>query len=281
MRNIKLVCDSLADLPKELIQKYDIEIVPLSVLFDGKEYIDGIDITKDEFYKMLRENKTLPKTSQVTYMSFKNTFERLINEAMDVLYIGGSSKISGTYQSAVMAKNDIEGNVYTFDSLSASIGGACIILSAARLINEGKSIEEIISYLEKLRDNTSVFFTVDTLEYLQKGGRISLTKAAIGNMLNIKPIIALEEGSVKSLSQARGKKQVISKILELLKQNHGSDLTNKHIVIGCGDNIDELEMLKKKIMEEFNIGSLLEVNIGSCICAHTGPSVLGIACSDK
>lgn len=123
-----------------------------------------------------------------------------------------------------MVKNDIEGNVCTFDSLSASIGETCIVLSATRLINEGKSIKDIISYLEKLRDNNSVFFTVDTLEYLQKGGRISVTKAAIGNILNIKPIITLEEGSVKALSQARGKKQVISNILELVKQNHGSYL---------------------------------------------------------
>lgn len=281
MINIKLVCDSLADLPKELIKKYDIEVVPLSILFNGKEYIDGVDITKDEFYKMLRESKDLPKTSQVTYMSFKNTFERLIDEGNDILYIGGSSNISGTYQSAVMAKNDTKGNIYTFDSLSASIGITCIILSAARLIKQGKNIEDIILYLEKIRDNTSVFFTVDTLEYLQKGGRISSTKASIGNMLNIKPIISLEEGSIKALSQARGKKQVISKILELIKNNYGNDLTNKNLIIGCGDNTDELEILKNKVIDEFKVDNLLQVNIGSCICAHTGPSILGIACCDK
>ena len=281
MINIKLVCDSLADLPKELIKKYDIEVVPLSILFNGKEYIDGVDITKDEFYKMLRESKDLPKTSQVTYMNFKNTFERLIDEGNDILYIGGSSNISGTYQSAVMAKNDTKGNIYTFDSLSASIGITCITLSAARLIKQGKNIEDIILYLEKIRDNTSVFFTVDTLEYLQKGGRISSTKASIGNMLNIKPIISLEEGSIKALSQARGKKQVISKILEFIKNNYGNDLTNKNLIIGCGDNTDELEILKNKVIDEFKVDNLLQVNIGSCICAHTGPSILGIACCDK
>lgn len=281
MNNIKIVCDSLADLPKELIQKYDIEVVPLSVLFNEKEYIDGIDITKDEFYKILRENKSLPKTSQVTYMSFKTTFEKFLNEGKDILYIGGSSNISGTYQSAVMAKNDIEGNVYTFDSLSASIGGGCMILSAAKLINEGKNIEEVITHLENIRDNASVLFTVDTLEYLQKGGRISLTKATIGNMLNLKPIICLEEGYVKALGQARGKKQVISKILDLIKEKHGNDLTNKHLIIGCGDNEEELDLLKKRVMDEFTVGNIEVVNIGSCICAHTGPSVLGIACCDK
>lgn len=281
MNNIKIVCDSLTDLPKELIEKYDIEVVPLSIIFNEKEYIDGIDITKDEFYKMLRENESLPKTSQVTYMSFKNAFEKYTKDNIDVLYIGGSSNLSGTYQSGVMAKNDIEGNVYTFDTLSASLGSVCIVLTAAELANEGKSIEEIISKLEVIRDNTSLFFTVDTLEYLQKGGRISLTKATIGNMLNIKPIICLEDGLVKPLTQVRGKKQVVGKIIELIKEKHGEDLTNKRVVIGCGDNLSDLELLKKKLVEELKVGDSIFINIGSCICAHTGPAVLGIACSDK
>ncbi|MEG1312254.1 MAG: DegV family protein [Romboutsia sp.] len=281
MNNIKIICDSLTDIPTELIEKYDIDIVPLSVIFNDKEYIDGIDITKDEFYKMLRDNESLPKTSQVTYMSFKKVFEKYIKENKSVLYIGGSSNLSGTYQSAVMAKNDIEGEIYTFDSLSASIGGACIVLSAAKLVKEDKDINEILSHLEKLRNSISVFFTVDTLEYLQKGGRISLAKATIGNMLSIKPVISLEDGLVKPLAQARGKKQVIGKIVDLIKENHSQDLTNKRIIIGCGDNNQDLDLLKKKIMEELKIGDLIFVNIGSCICAHTGPSVVGIACCDK
>ncbi|MGX4600600.1 DegV family protein [Faecalimicrobium sp. JNUCC 81] len=281
MNNIKIVCDSLTDLPKELIEKYDIEVVPLSVIFNEKEYIDGIDITKDQFYNMLRENESLPKTSQVTYMNFKTTFEKYTKDSIDVLYIGGSSNLSGTYQSGVMAKNDIEGNVYTFDSLSASLGLGCIVLTAAELVKEGKSIEEIISKLESLRNNTSVLFTVDTLEYLQKGGRISSAKATIGNMLNIKPVICLEDGLVKPLAQSRGKKQVISKMVELIKENHGEDLTNKRVIIGCGDNKSDLELLKKKLSEELKVGELIFINIGSSICAHTGPAVVGIACSDK
>lgn len=281
MNNIKIVCDSLTDLPKELIEKYDIEIVPLSIIFNEKEYVDGIDMTKDEFYKMLRENESLPKTSQVTYMSFKNAFEKYTKDNKNVLYIGGSSNLSGTYQSGVMAKNDIKGNIYTFDSLSASFGSGCIVLTAAQLAKEGKSIEEIIAKLEVLRDNISVFFTVDTLEYLQKGGRISLTKATIGNMLNIKPVICLEDGAVSLLAQARGKKQVIGKIVGLIKENHGEDLTNKRVIIGCGDNQSDLELLKKKLAEELKVGDLIFINIGSCICAHTGPAVVGIACSDK
>ena len=281
MSNIKIICDSLADLPKELIDKYDIHVVPLSVIFDEKEYVDGIDITKEEFYKMLRQSDKLPKTSQVTYMSFKNAFEKYIEQGKTVLYIGGSSNASGTYQSAVMAKNDIEGDLHTFDSLSLSIGIGGFIVSAAKLANEGKSVAEIISHLEKLKDTSTVLFTVDTLEYLQKGGRVSLAKATIGNMLNIKPLLGVEDGLVAPVAQARGKKQIVSKMVELLKEKHGEDLTDKHIIIGCGDNEDDLDILRKKLESELKLGEVISVNIGSCICAHSGPGVVGLACCDR
>lgn len=280
MDNIKIICDSLSDIPMELIEKYDIEVVPLSIMFNEKEYIDGIDITKVEFYKMLRENDKLPKTSQVTYMAFKNIFEKYISQNRQIIYIGGSSKTSGTYQSAVMAKNDIkQGSINTFDSLSLSIGIGCMVLIAAKLAKEGKKVEEILNHLENLRSNVSLLFTVETLDYLQKGGRISLAKATIGNMLNIKPILCLEDGLIKPIFQVRGKKQAINKIVDIIKEQYGEDLSNKQVIVGCGD-ID-LEALKKKLNEEFKLEELLEVNLGSCICAHTGPGVFGIACCDK
>lgn len=281
MNNIKIVCDSLADLPKEIVEKYDIHVIPLSVIFNDKEYIDGIDITKEEFYKMLRDNDSMPKTSQITYMSFKNVFDKYLEEGKKVLYIGGSSSASGTYQSAVMAKNDTDGELYTFDSLSLSIGIAGFIISAGEMVKEGMQIPGIIEKLETLKSSSSVFFTVDTLEYLQKGGRISFAKATIGNMLNIKPILSIEDGGVKSSGQGRGKKQVILKIIDTIKERYGSDLRNKQVVIGCGDNEEDLEILRKRINEELEIGEILCVNIGSCICAHSGPSVVGISCCDK
>ncbi|MDK2585180.1 DegV family protein [Romboutsia sedimentorum] len=280
MDNIKIICDSLSDIPMELIEKYDIEVVPLSIMFNEKEYIDGIDLTKVEFYKMLRENDKLPKTSQVTYMAFKNIFEKYISQNRQIIYIGGSSKTSGTYQSAVMAKNDIkQGSINTFDSLSLSIGIGCMVLIAAKLAKEGKKVEEILNHLENLRSNVSLLFTVETLDYLQKGGRISLAKATIGNMLNIKPILCLEDGLIKPIFQVRGKKQAINKIVDIIKEQYGEDLSNKQVIVGCGD-ID-LEALKKKLNEEFKLEEILEVNLGSCICAHTGPGVFGIACCDK
>lgn len=280
MSNIKIVCDSLADLPNDIIQKYDIHVIPLSVLFNDKEYVDGIDISKNEFYKMLRENESMPKTSQVTYMSFKDVFDKYIEENKTVLYIGGSSNASGTFQSGVMAKNDTKGEIYTFDSLSLSIGIPGFIIAAGEMVKQGKQINEIVDSLERLKENSMVLFTVDTLEYLQKGGRVSLAKATIGNMLNIKPILSIEDGFVKPSGQARGKKQVMYKIVESLKDKFGDNLSDKRIVIGCGDQEEDLELLKKKLYDEIKVGEIYSVNIGSCICAHSGPSVVGIACTD-
>lgn len=281
MNNIKLICDSLSDIPKELIDKYDIHVVPLTVIFGGKEYIDGIDLSKQEFYKMLRNSEDMPKTSQCTYIQFRDVFKRYLNEGNDILYIGGSSVASGTFQSAMMAKNDLDGNIYMIDTQNLSIGSGCLLLSAAEMLERKVDIKDILNHLENLKESVKVLFTVDTLEYLQKGGRISLAKATIGNMLNIKPILAIEEGLVKPINQVRGKKQVVSKILSLIKENFGEDLIKKRIILGFGDNDKEFNSFVERLKEEFKVGEIISVNVSTCICAHSGPGIIGIACCDK
>ncbi len=281
MNKIKLICDSLSDIPKELLETYDIHEVPLTVIFDGKEYIDGIDLSKEEFYKMLRNSENMPKTSQCTYIQFRDVFKKYLNEDKDILYIGGSSTASGTLQSAMMAKNDLEGNIYIIDTQNLSIGSGCFLLSAAEMIEKNKNIEDIVDHLEKIKNNIEVLFTVDTLDYLQKGGRISLAKATIGNMLNIKPILSIQDGLVKPVNQVRGKKQVVSKIIALIKEKFGEDLSDKRIILGYGDNESEIISVEEKLKSEFNISEILTVNVSSCICAHTGPGIIGIACCNK
>ncbi|MBC8631888.1 DegV family protein [[Eubacterium] tenue] len=281
MNNIKLICDSLSDIPKELIDKYDIHVVPLTVIFEGKEYIDGIDLSKQEFYKMLRNSEDMPKTSQCTYIQFRDAFKKYLNKGNDILYIGGSSVASGTFQSAMMAKNDLYGNIYMVDTQNLSIGSGCLLLSAAEMLERKADIKDILNHLENLKESVKVLFTVDTLEYLQKGGRISLAKATIGNMLNIKPVLSIEEGLVKPINQVRGKKQVVSKILSLIKENFGEDLTKKRIILGFGDNNKEFNSFVEKLKEDFKIDEIISVNVSTCICAHSGPGIIGIACCDK
>ena len=273
---IKIVCDSMSDVPEVIIEKYDVEIVPLTVIFNGVEYIDGIDINNKQFYKMLRESEVMPKTSQVTYSQFKEVFEKYKDD--EVLYIGGSSSASGTYQSAVIAKNDGYENVHVFDTQNLSTGSALFVIKACEMREKGYSIEEIIENLNLLKGSEELIASVDTLEYLKKGGRISSTKAMIGNLLSIKPILTVENGLVSQKSQVRGKKHIYSELVKYISDVYNKDLEDKTVILGCGDNEEDLETLKNHLTEECKVKDVYNVNIGCGICSHAGPGVLIISC---
>lgn len=257
---IKIICDSISDVPKEIIERYDVEVVPLTVIFNGTEYIDGIDINNKQFYKMLRESEVMPKTSQVTYAQFKDVFEKYKDQ--EVLYIGGSSAASGTYQSAVLAKGDEYDNVYTFDTQNLSIGSALFVIKACEMKERGLSIDKIVENLKSLKGKEDLIAAVDTLEYLKKGGRISSTKAMIGNLLSIKPILGVENGLVSQKSQVRGSKQVYSTLIKGIANACNNDLENKTVILGCGDNEKDLDTLKNHLTEEYNIKDLYFAKIG-------------------
>lgn len=275
---IKIICDSMSDLPLNILEKYDIDVIPLTVIFNDTEYLDGETLTKDEFYKMLRETDMMPKTSQATYVQFKSVFEKYDNPDTEVIYIAGSSVASGTYQSATLAKSDGHDNVTLFDTKNVAIGSALFVIKACEMAKKGHPVEEIVSTLEKFRDKVEVVFSVDTLEYLKMGGRISSTKAALGNLLSIKPILEVKDGLVAQKSQVRGKKQVYSALAKSIVSKFGKDLKNRSIIIGCGDNKEDLEVAREAIMKEAEIGEFYYVNIGCVVCSHSGPGILGISC---
>ena len=274
---IKIICDSISDLPIEIIEKYNIDIVPLTVIFDNKEYLAGETLTTKEFYKILRDTDIMPKTSQATYVQFKSVFEKY-DEDTEIIYIAGSSTASGTYQSAMLAKNDGHDNVSIFDTQNLSIGSALFVIKACEMVENGCSIEEIILSLEKLKNDVEVVFSVDTLEYLKMGGRISSTKAALGNLLSIKPILEVKDGLVVQKSQVRGKKQIYSTLAKTIVEKFGKDLKSRTIIIGCGDNIEDLEIMKESLEKEAEISNVYFVNIGCVVCSHSGPGVMGISC---
>ena len=274
---IKIICDSISDLPIEIIEKYNIDIVPLTVIFDNKEYLEGETLTTKEFYKILRDTDIMPKTSQATYVQFKSAFEKY-DENTEIIYIAGSSTASGTYQSSMLAKNDGHDNVSIFDTQNLSIGSALFVIKACEMVENGCSIEEIILSLEKLKKDVEVVFSVDTLEYLKMGGRISSTKAALGNLLSIKPILEVKDGLVVQKSQVRGKKQIYSTLAKTIVEKFGKDLKSRTIIIGCGDNIEDLEIMKESLEKEAEISNVYFVNIGCVVCSHSGPGVMGISC---
>ncbi|MBC6002445.1 DegV family protein [Paeniclostridium sp. NSJ-45] len=229
---IKLMCDSLCDIPMELAEKHNIEIIPLTIIIEDKEYKDGVDMTEEEFYETMKKIKTVPKTSQATYMQFKEAFDKYKDE-YSIVCISGSSKSSGTYQSAVMAKNDTDGDIHIFDTLNLSLGS----------------------------------------------GRVSVTTAAIGNMLSLKPVFSVKDGNISLLTKVRGKKNVIHKLIDLLKEQYES-FEDKNVMIGCGANKNEFEILKKEVQEAIKAKNIYLTRGGACICSHTGPDIIAISCSN-
>ena len=276
---IKILCDSITDLPIEIIKKHNIDIVPLTVIFNEKEYLDRVDITTNEFYKMLRENDTMPKTSQATYAQFVKFFEKYKDD--EILYLAGSSAASGTYQSAVLAKGDVDANITIFDTFNLSIGSGPLVIKACEMVEKGLSVDEIVKNLENLKNDIEVIFSVDALEYLKKGGRISSTKAALGSLLNIKPILKIEDGLVKQKTQVRGSKKIIPTLIEKLKEEIGDDFSDKDIYVGYGDDLETNEKFVEKVKEELSPKNVYTFRIGSCVACHSGPTVIGIACLNK
>ncbi|MDR0880623.1 MAG: DegV family protein [Clostridioides sp.] len=276
MSDIKIICDSLSDVPDDMLEKYDIEMVPLTLILGGVEYRDRYDISCDELYRQLRQKDVYAKTSQVTYATFLEVFKKYIDQGREVLYIAGSAAATGTYQSANMAKEDLDGKVVTFDTDSLSFGAGMQVQLAGKLAQEGKSIEEIVPELKKLQEKIYIVFSVDTLDHLQKGGRISSTKAAIGNILNIKPLLEVRDGLVAQLCQVRGKKHVIAKYIEILDENVGMELEGSDVYIGYSDDIKERDQVAEAIREKFNPAEIVFVPLGSCIVAHAGPGVTGV-----
>ncbi|WP_343338871.1 Fatty acid-binding protein [Terrisporobacter petrolearius] len=274
---IKIVCDSISDLPQEILEKYNVDIIPLTVIFNDKEYLAGENLTTKDFYKMLRESDSIPKTSQATYVQFKSVFEKY-DENTQIIYISGSSIASGTYQSAMLAKNDGHDNVSIFDTGNLSIGSALFVIKACEMVEMGYSVNDILSNLEKHKNEVEVVFSVDTLEYLKMGGRISSTKAALGNLLSIKPILEVKEGLVSQKSQVRGKKQIYSTLAKTIVNRFGKDLKDKTIILGCGDNEEDLGVMKEALEKEGEVKNIYFVNIGCVICSHSGPGVMGISC---
>lgn len=277
---IKLICDSLCDVPSELVEKYNIDIIPLNIIIGDNEYKEGIDITNDEFYRRMKEEKVVPKTSQATYIQFKEAFDKYVGE-YSIVCITGSSKSSGTYQSAVMAKNDTEGEIHVFDTLTLSLGSAQFAVKACELIENNSDItaKEIVDGLESLRDSVRLYFLPDTLEYLQRSGRASLATATIGQMLNIRPLFTVEDAKIFILTKIRGKKHIVHTMVDTLIEQYET-LEDKNITIGCGANLGDFETLKKEVENRIKCKNIYFTRGGACICSHTGPDILAISCSN-
>ena len=272
----RIIVDSTADLMPEY--KSRVSVVPLTVHFGEKEYIDGVTIDHKTFYEKLIESDVLPSTSQATPDAFMKAFDKAKEAGEAAVVITLASKFSGTYQSAMIAAADYE-NIYVVDSASAAMGSGILVELAFRLLDEGKSAEEIAAILEEEKKKIVIVALVDTLEYLKKGGRISKTVAFAGTVLNIKPVLSVADGEINMLGKARGSKMGNNLLVQEIDKAGGIDFS-KPVLLGYSGLSDAL--LKKYIEDSRHIweGNLKEVRyttVGSVIGTHVGPGAVVVA----
>ena len=272
----RIIVDSTADLAQEL--KSRVHVVPMTVTFGDEEFIDGVTIDHKTFYEKLIENDVLPKTSQATPDAFATEFEKAkqAGEAAVVLTI--SSKLSGTYQSAMIAADDYE-NIFVVDAGSVAMGNGILAEYALRLADEGKGAAEIAAALEEAKKRIVVVALVDTLEYLKKGGRVSKAVAFAGGILNIKPVLSVIDGDINILGKARGSKMGNNLLVQEISKAGGIDFSMP-VLLGYSGISDAL--LLKYIEDSRHIweGNLPEVRyttVGSVIGTHAGPGAVVVA----
>ena len=278
--DIQLLCDSLCDIPDEIAAKPYLEVIPLTVMFDNEEFKEGIDISKEEFYKRVKSTGEIPKTSQATYIEFREAFDKYTSEGKKIICITGSSKSSGTYQSATLAKEDCENaEITVFDTLNLSLGSGQYVIKACELIDEGKSYEEILKELDNIRESVHLLFVPSTLTYLKKSGRVPSATATIGNLLHVQPLFYVENGDIKMLEKIRGAKKVPHTMVDVLIDMNGGKLEDKIVTIGCGANYDEMKGLEEEVRKRINARKVMFTRGGVCICSHTGPDIIALSSS--
>lgn len=274
MGNVRIVTDSTADIPAEIREQYGITMVPLRVLFGEEAYRDAIDLTPDQFYARLKTSTVMPTTSQPSPAEFSEVYEALLAEdpSAPIISIHLASVLSGTYQSATIAQSMIEAeeaNITVVDSKSASYGNGMQVVLAAKMAQAGASVEEILAAIDARQKDSEIFFLVDTLEFLHKGGRIGKASALIGSLLNIKPILSLEkDGSVYSVDKARGSKKAMSKIVELIKSKFGNDAVG--LIVAKTDDEAIAKELEARVTAELNVKEVHYTQVGTVIGTHTG-----------
>lgn len=274
---IKIITDSTADIDLEYAKKLDIEIVPLKVIIDGKEYKDRIDLQPDQFYQLLQDSEVLPTTSQPSPQDFLTLFEDAKKNNDSVIVMTLSSVISGTYQSANIAKDLAEyENIFIIDSLAATQMLRLLVLKAVALREMKIDVKEMVKILEEYKTRIRIFAFVDTLEYLYKGGRLSKTAAAAGTLLKFKPIIGLKEGKLEMFAKARGTQKATTKIIELIHEDGEIDF-NEPICIGYTGNDEGLEKFEQTLRDEFKFNDVLHGFVGPVIGTHAGPGARLIA----
>lgn len=276
-----IITDSASDIPKAVIEEYGLHVIPTPVTLDGVDYFDGETIQPDEFYRIQKENKVDIKTYHISQFMFYEHFKPFAERGDEVLYICFSTGIAGTFQAANLAKEDVleeypDFKITIIDSKCASLGFGLVVYKLLRMQRNGAAGELLIEAAEYFCSHMEHVVTVNTLEYLARGGRLSKTSAAVGGMLDIKPIIIVNEaGALESVEKVRGMKKTVKRCMEMVREK-GDSLERQIVGVVYGADPADAEPVLDILRTEIGVKEVLLGQVGCAIGAHTGPGILGI-----
>ena len=273
---IRILLDSSADFSAEEAKMRNMELVPINITLNDVNYRDGIDITKDEFYDMLLSSDSFPMTAQPSPQDFLDVFEDVKEKGDQLVYLSLSSALSGTFQSATLAKSMVEyDEIYLVDTLSATRAIRLMAEYACKLREEGKAAAAIAAELESFKSRVVIMAAVDTLEYLQKGGRLSKAAAAVGELANLKPIITVtQEGKIGVPGKALGRNKALSTLVKMITEKEIDTTFPIYSIYAVGE--ENTEKLEQKLGKE-GVRVTKRLQIGSTIGCHVGPGAYGVA----
>lgn len=273
---IRLVSDSTANLPADLVAQYNVEVVPLKVQIGSDTFREGEDLSQAEFFDRLPTANPLPTTSQPSPLEFEEVYNKILSSGDEILSLHISSDLSGTYNSARNAAESVEAGdrVSVVDTRSVSAGLALLVVAAGEMVAAGKSRKEIVAAIEELKGKVHLLLTLDTLEYLKRGGRIGGAAAFIGGLLRVKPTIVVQNGKLEAGERARSRRKALDHLVESQVQRFG----NQPVWVGSAEAMaEDIDAFEGMLRERLNVQRYFRCQIGPVVATHTGPNTLGVA----
>lgn len=279
MADIAIITDSTCSMPQELIDRYQIPVVPQVVIFGEESLLDGVELTSQAFYERLATSEVMPTTSQATIGGFKQAFEPLVAEGKSIIAICLGSKLSGTMQSALQAKDMFpDADIHVVDSETVAMALGFQVLAAARAVEEGADVSGALAAAEEVRDHSGLILSVDTLEFLHRGGRIGGASRFLGTALNIKPLLEVADGRVEAVDRVRTRSKAVRRLVDILEERVDGERPLRIGLHHTGDVADAQE-LEERIRDRFTVDELYISIITPAVGVHAGPGAYGLGYS--
>jgi DegV family protein with EDD domain len=276
MSKVAIVTDSTAYIPDDLVQQYNIQVAPQVLIWGSETYRDGVDILPDAFYQRLAKATVMPSTSQISIVSVEKIFRDLLEQGYDVLGLFISTKLSGTMDSATKACEVIQSDrIVIFDSMTSAMALGFQALAAARAAVDGANLAECVKVAERARERSGVILTVETLEFLHRGGRIGSASRFLGTALNIKPILEVVDGRLEALEKVRTRSKALNRLVELVAERTGGN-KSLHLSAIHANSLADAQFVMDKASEVFNVVEKVISSVSPVIGTHVGPGTVGL-----